>query len=135
MQYLLEFYNGKPVTTFTAEPGARGRIAYTEDLAETNFEQTQKPLGAVLEKLLEYEQDSAAPTIYVGSRALDLYLPGLSKEDLKLALVKANRRFYIRFGYLVRQLSRVRSFYELKSNLIGAAELLQKNLKSLVSKA
>jgi len=61
-------------------------------------------------------------------------LPGLTKEDLKMALVKANRRFYLRFGYLVRQLSRIRSFYELKSNLIGAAELLQKNLKSLIPK-
>lgn len=81
IQYLLGFYNGKPVTTFTAESDAGGRIFYTEDLSETNFEQTREPLDGVLGKLLEYEQDAAAPAVYVGSRALDLYLPGLSQEN------------------------------------------------------
>lgn len=61
-------------------------------------------------------------------------LPGLSKEDLKRAMVRANKRYYMRLGYLVRQLSRVRSYYELKSNVIGGLELLQKNLKSLVNR-
>ena len=96
VQYLLEFYNGKPVTTFTAEPGARGRIAYTEDLSETNFEQTSEALDGVLEKLLEHEKDDAAPTIYVGSRALDLYLPGLSDENsLPPGDIKATVRIWI----------------------------------------
>ena len=81
VRYLLGFYNGKPVTTFTAESDAGGRIFYTDDLKETNFEQTREPLGDVLEKLLDYEQDPAAPTIYVGSRALNLYLPGLGTEN------------------------------------------------------
>lgn len=62
-------------------------------------------------------------------------LPGLSKEDLKMAIVKANRKYYFRVGYLVRQLSRIRSFYELKSNIIGASELLQKNIRSLIAKS
>lgn len=61
-------------------------------------------------------------------------LPGLGKEDLKMAIVKANRRFYLRVGYLVGQLSRIRSLYELKANLIGALELLQKNIRSLSTK-
>ena len=62
-------------------------------------------------------------------------LPGLSKEDLKKAIVRANKRYYMRFGYLMRQLSRIRSYYELKSNLVGAMELLQKNIKSLMKRA
>jgi len=62
-------------------------------------------------------------------------LPNLSKKDLKLAIVEANRRFYIRFKYLAGQLSKIRSYYELKANIIGALELLQKNLKSKLKKA
>ncbi|KPK00264.1 MAG: hypothetical protein AMK71_08545 [Nitrospira bacterium SG8_35_4] len=61
-------------------------------------------------------------------------LPGLTKEELKMAIVRANRRYYIRLGYLVRQLARIRSYYELKSNFIGALELLQKNIKSFSKK-
>lgn len=61
-------------------------------------------------------------------------LPGLTKEDLKKAIVRANKRYYMRFGYLVKQLSRIRSYYELKSNVIGAMELLQKNVRSLLKK-
>lgn len=62
-------------------------------------------------------------------------LPGLTKEDLKMAIVKANRKFYMRIGYLAKQLSKIRSPYELKGSLIGAMELFQKNIKSLLKKS
>ena len=95
-QYLLEFYDGKPVTTFTAEADAGGRIFYAESLADMNFEQTREPLDRVLGKLLDIEGDAAAPAIYVGSRALDLYLPGLSKDNsLALDELKATVRIWI----------------------------------------
>ena len=94
--YLLEFYAGEPVTTFTCDADAGGRIFYTNGLADKNFQQTREPLGQVLANLLEYEGKKGSPTLYVGSRALDMYLPGLSAENsLALDSVKATVRIWI----------------------------------------
>ena len=94
--YLLQFYAGEPVTTFTATAAAGGRIFYTDGLAAKNFKQTREALDSVLGRLLEYENDPDAPTVYVGSRALDQYLPGLRKENsLPLRDVKATVRIWI----------------------------------------
>ncbi|MBT8095704.1 MAG: cupin-like domain-containing protein [Woeseia sp.] len=94
--YLLKFYAGAPVTTFTAPPAAAGRISYTDDLAEKNFKQKREPLDNVLRRLLENENDPNAPTIYVGSRSLDQYLPGLREENsLPLHEVRPTVRIWI----------------------------------------
>lgn len=94
--YLCGFYAGEPVTTFTCDAVADGRIFYTDGLADKNFQQTREPLDQVLGKLLEYEGKKGAPTLYVGSRALDMYLPGLSAENsLALDGVQATVRIWI----------------------------------------
>lgn len=94
--YLLQFYAGEPVTTFTCDAEAGGRIFYTDGLADKNFQQTREPLDQVLANLLEYEGKKGSPTLYVGSRALDMYLPGLSAENsLALDGVKATVRIWI----------------------------------------
>ena len=94
--YLLEFYAGELVTTFTSDAAAGGRIFYTDGLAEKNFQQTREPLDQVLGKLLEYKGKTDAPTLYVGSRALDIYLPGLrEKNSLALGDAKATVRIWI----------------------------------------
>lgn len=79
--YLLGHDAGKPVTTFTGEPGAGGRLSYTDGLAERNFRQTREPLERVLTRLQSAADDPDAPPIYVGSRELDIYLPGLGKAN------------------------------------------------------
>lgn len=95
-KYLLDFYAGEPVTTFTSEADAGGRIFYTDNLAEKNFRQTQESLDQVLGTLLENEGNPAAPTTYVGSRALDRYLPGLSEENsLPHGDIRATVRIWI----------------------------------------
>jgi len=94
--YLIEFYAGEPVTTFTCDAEAGGRIFYTDGLADKNFQQTREPLDQVLGKLLEYEGKRGSPTLYVGSRALDTYLPGLSAENsLALDGIEATVRIWI----------------------------------------
>jgi hypothetical protein len=80
-RYLLHFYQDQPVTAFVGEPGNRGRIFYTDDLAQTNFKQIKTRLGWLLDKIREHESDPSAPAIYMGSAALDIFLPGLSKEN------------------------------------------------------
>ena len=79
--YLLQFYQDAPVTAFVGEPGEGGRIFYTEDLARTNFRQIKTRLGWVLDTIREHESDPAAPALYMGSAAMDVFLPGLSQEN------------------------------------------------------
>lgn len=78
MSYLLEFYEDSPVKAFVSEADIGGRMFYTETLADTNFRQITTELNWVLETLQKLESEPAPPTVYMGSAALDLYLPGLS---------------------------------------------------------
>jgi hypothetical protein len=80
-RYLLQFYQDAPVTAFVGEPGSGGRIFYTDDLAHTNFRQIKTRLGWVLDHIRDHQDDPAAPAIYMGSAALDIFLPGLSKDN------------------------------------------------------
>ena len=80
-RYLLEFYQDTPVTAFVGQPGEGGRIFYTDNLTEKNFQQIKTQLDWVLEKIADFQSDPAAPAIYMGSAALDIFLPGLSREN------------------------------------------------------
>jgi hypothetical protein len=95
-RYLLQFYNEVPVTAFVGEADAGGRIFYTDDLAQTNFKQIKTQLGWVLDRISEYEPDPAAPAIYMGSAALDAFLPGLGKHNsLPFGSLKPSVRIWI----------------------------------------
>lgn len=95
-RYLLQFYNEVPVTAFVGEADAGGRIFYTDGLAQTNFKQIKTRLGWVLDRISEYESDPAAPAIYVGSAALDAFLPGLSEDNsLPFDSLKPSVRIWI----------------------------------------
>lgn len=94
--YLLGFYRGAPVNAFVSESGIDGRIFYTDGLAETNFRQVKTTLPWVLEQISARQDDPAAPTVYLGSAALDLYLPGLSElNSLPQGDIKATVRIWI----------------------------------------
>jgi hypothetical protein len=80
-RYLLQFYQDAPVTAFVGEPGSGGRIFYTDGLAHTNFRQIKTRLGWVLDSIRDHQDDPKAPAIYMGSAALDIFLPGLSRDN------------------------------------------------------
>ena len=80
-RYLLQFYQDAPVTAFVGEAGVGGRIFYTDGLAQTNFRQIKTRLGWVLDSIRDHQDDPAAPAIYMGSAALDIFLPGLSRDN------------------------------------------------------
>lgn len=83
--YLLRFYRGAPVDTKLAAPQTQGRYFYNDDLSGFNFSSEQHRLDDVLAALERHERDQAAPSIYVGSTAVDTCLPGLLTEnDLSL---------------------------------------------------
>lgn len=95
-RYLLDYYKGAPVTAFVSESDIGGKIFYSEDLAETNFTQTKPQLDWVLDQISAYEEDLAAPTIYMGSMALSYCLPGLSEQNsLSLGDTEATVRIWI----------------------------------------
>ena len=79
--YLRQFDTGEPVTAFIGQQETRGRIFYNDDLSATNFSQSRVGFDQVLEKLRQHAQDPQPPTIYVGSSAIDLCLPGLSAQN------------------------------------------------------
>jgi hypothetical protein len=80
-EYLKRFDSGQPVTAYIGESETAGRIFYNEDVTATNFRQSALALDRVLEQLLEQADNPAPPTIYVGSSAIDLCLPGLGEEN------------------------------------------------------
>ena len=75
--YLLGFYQDTPVTAFVSESDIGGRIFYTDELADTNFRQVKTTLGWVLDRIRQHADDPAPPTVYMGSAAIDHFLPGL----------------------------------------------------------
>lgn len=79
--YLQQFYNGDPVTAFVSEDDTGGRIFYTDDLREYNFTQIKTELGTVLERIARIEAGESAGTIYMGSSAIDRFLPGLGERN------------------------------------------------------
>ena len=82
VDYLKRFdHGGMLVTATTAAASAEGRVFYNEDLSGFNFRREQVPLRVVLDTLLKYAADPAAPTIYVASTTVDTYLPGLRYEN------------------------------------------------------
>lgn len=95
-RYLLEFYQGAPVTAFNGPSEASGRIFYTDQLAATNFTQIKTRLDRVLDHIRETASDDAPPTIYMGSMALDYCLPGLrDRNALPTGDNKATVRIWI----------------------------------------
>jgi len=83
--YLKTFYRGRPVTVFIARPELKGRFGYTADATRLDFQSDQGPLDDWLERILEHLDNDAAPSIYIGSTDVDLFLPGFRAEnDLQL---------------------------------------------------
>lgn len=79
--YLRRFYQGRPVTVFTARPELRGRFGYTDDGSRLDFESGRSDLGEVLDRILEHLGDPAAPSWYIGSTDVDGFLPGFRAEN------------------------------------------------------
>lgn len=85
-EYLRGFYAGQPVSAFVGAPEIDGRFFYNDDLSGFNFFQVDSDLRQVLDKLLSHAGDTEAPAFYVGSTAVDGWLPGFREEnDLALA--------------------------------------------------
>jgi hypothetical protein len=76
-EYLGAQGSAKPIQTFVAEPSARGRFFYRDDLMGLNFQKRLLPLGALLKFLLQELANDAAPGLYAGGVSVPEHLPGL----------------------------------------------------------
>ncbi len=86
MQYIEQFYSGKPVVVYSCAPEKNGQFFYDESCTALDFEATRATLTEVLNRLLDFADKSDAPGIYVGSTTIDTWLPGFRAEnDLNLA--------------------------------------------------
>lgn len=87
--YLRQFYNGTPVNVSEGPPDIGGRIFYSEDLSEFNFQMRRSALDAVLDELKQCRDEDTPPVHYVGSTTVDYILPGLREHnDLNLGEIK-----------------------------------------------
>ena len=77
VNYLVEHYNGAPVSAFLAKPEANGRIFYNENVDGFNFVQSEVYLDDALNKLVEFNDQPEPPMFYIGSLEIKKHLPGL----------------------------------------------------------
>ena len=83
--YLKSFYQGRPVVAFIARPELKGRFSYTPDATRLDFQSERGPLDDYLGRVMAHLGDANAPSIYIGSTDVDLFLPGFrAANDLVL---------------------------------------------------
>ncbi len=112
VSYLGNFYQGKPVSTFVGAPEIEGRFFYNESLTGFNFHQVDSNLTQVLAKLLENGDAEQPLSLYIGSTAVDGWLPGFRVEN-DLALPAADPVVSIWIG----NRSRVAAHFDFPDNL------------------
>lgn len=81
IDYLKSFDGGRPIVGFTAEPQARGRFFYNDELTGLAFESRRYALSEFLDRIADSLGNSDAPALYIGSTDLDAFLPGLRQEN------------------------------------------------------
>ncbi|WP_238475338.1 cupin-like domain-containing protein [Sphingomonas cavernae] len=81
MDYLLPFYNGRPIAGYTGRPEIKGRYFYNDDVSGLNFEGERVPLDEYLGRIREHLHQADPPSFYIGSTDVDGHLPGLRNEN------------------------------------------------------
>ena len=67
----------RPSPFSAGAPTIAGRFHYNDELTGFNFQAQKVPLGDTLDRLQAQLGDANAPSVYVGSTDIDLYLPQL----------------------------------------------------------
>lgn len=79
--YLKSFDGGRPVVGYVGPPEIKGRFFYNAELTGLNFKASRVPLSDFLDRIAAHLDDESAPSFYIGSTDLDLYLPGLRQDN------------------------------------------------------
>jgi hypothetical protein len=81
IDYLAGFDAGQPVVGYVGAPEIGGRFFYNDDLTRLNFEAKRVSFSAFLSRIAEHIDDPDAPSFYIGSTDLSLFLPGLGSDN------------------------------------------------------
>lgn len=81
IDYILGFYGGQPVAGYTAPPEVGGRYFYDDAATGFNFARERVQLDEYLGRVRAHLDATDAPSFYVGSTDLDLYLPGFRRHN------------------------------------------------------
>jgi hypothetical protein len=77
VDYLLGYYQNRPVNVAMGGPEIDGRIFYNEDFSGFNYQSLKMNLAAMLAKIEQCAQQSNPETVYMASTNIDQWLPGL----------------------------------------------------------
>ena len=114
--YLLSFDSGKPLTAMVGDAAIKGHLFYNSDISGFNFDYQRLHLAEVLEQLAAQRDNSAPPTLYVGSTNVDHWLPGFRlHNDLNLADHKPIASVWI------GNRSRISAHYDFPTNIACCA--------------
>ena len=115
-EYLLQFYNNKPVNVALGEPSTKGRIFYSSDFTGFNYQSLRVSMKILLDKLEQHSSDSSPPTIYMASTMVDHWLPEFRNEnDLLLAPINPLASIWI------GNKTRIAAHYDLPDNIACSA--------------
>ena len=79
--YLRRFHTDSSVVVMSGDPAIGGRFFYNDDLSGFNYKMYRARLDGVLEDLTRLAGETNAPSMYVGSTAIDTVLPGFRAEN------------------------------------------------------
>ncbi len=110
VSYIKTHDRGRAVETFIGDPAIRGRFFYADQLRGYNFERRKEQLSSLLDRLLEVEDQTAAPSMYAGAVVIPECLPGFAAEN-RLPWVKGVPRIWL------GNASTVATHFDLSSNI------------------
>lgn len=96
VEQLLQFDAGKAAEVFVGDPAIGARYNYDAGLTGFNFDRTMMPFGEALARILSSASEPDHASLYMGSLAAELYLPGI-EQTTRLPFVPAavKPRFWI----------------------------------------
>lgn len=96
VRQLSQFDAGRAAEVFVGDPSIGARYTYDEGLTGFNFERKMMPFGEALALILSSASKPGHSTLYMGSLAAELYLPGI-EQTTRLAFVPptVKPRFWI----------------------------------------
>lgn len=81
LEYLRQFYTGKPITYYHGSSELKGRLFYNDDYSDFNFNRKLADLNSILQLLVESGGDENAPLYYIGSTRLEDWFPGFCRDN------------------------------------------------------
>ena len=81
IDYLTGFDAGRPVVGYVGPPEIGGRFFYNAEMTGLNFEAQRVGFSDFLARIAAHSEDADAPSFYIGSTDIGIYLPGLGGEN------------------------------------------------------